>query len=86
MYLDQEGIVSNDEGCYLKFAGEDGSSICIRQIGSASTDVQKSKTDQFLLVGTGEMTIPIGGTPRTGVVYMDLKGTVKKDSSAIRNQ
>jgi hypothetical protein len=81
VYLDEEGIVSNDEGCYMKFTGDDRSSICIRQIGSASTDVQKSKTDQFLLVGTGEMTIPIGGTPRTGVVYMDLKGTVKKNSS-----
>jgi hypothetical protein len=81
VYLNEEGFVSNDEGCYLKFTGDDRSSICINQMGSASTDVQKSKTDQLLLVGTGEITIPIEGNPRTGVVYLDLKGTLKKNSS-----
>jgi hypothetical protein len=81
VYLNEEAFVSNDEGCYLKFTGDDRSSICINQLGFASTDVQKSKTDQLLLVGTGEITIPVQGNPRTGVVYLDLKGTLKKNGS-----
>jgi hypothetical protein len=81
VYLNEDGFVSNDEGCYLKFTGDDGSGICIDRMGSASTDVQKSKTDQWLLIGTGEMTIPVNGVPKTGIVYVDLKGTVKKNSS-----
>ena len=81
VYLNEEGLVADDEGCYMKFTGDDGSSLCINQIGSVSTDVQKKNTDQLLLVGTGKMTIPIGGISRTGIVYLDIKGTLKKNPS-----
>jgi hypothetical protein len=78
MYFGENGPQPNAEGCYLKFSGGDGSTICIKQIVSISTDIEKSKTDQFLLIGTGAMTIVMEGTPLAGIAYVDSKGTLKK--------
>ena len=78
-YLDEQGFDSNDEGCYLKFTGDDRSSICIKQVGSASTDVQKSKTDQLLLVGTGEFTLPIEGNLEDRGRLSGFKGDPEKE-------
>jgi hypothetical protein len=78
MYFGENGPQPNAEGCYVKFSGGDGSTICIKQIVSISTDIEKSKTDQFLLIGTGAMTIVMEGTPLAGIAYVDSKGTLKK--------
>jgi hypothetical protein len=80
-YVGENGFVANEDGCYIKFSGDDKTAICIKQMGSASTDVQKSRTDQLLLVGTGEMTLPIEGVLKPGVGYVDFKGAMKKDNS-----
>jgi hypothetical protein len=74
-------LVPNGEGCYIKFSGDDGTTICIKQIASISTEVPKSKTGQALWIGTGDMTISLEGSPLTGIVYLDAKGTLKKASS-----
>ena len=81
LYVGENGLVSNGEGCHIKFLGEDGSGICIKQIAVISTDVHKNRTDQALLIGTGDMTIPMEGIPKAGIVYFDAKGTLKKDNS-----
>jgi len=78
MYFGEDGPQPNSEGCYIKFLGGDGSSICIKEIIAITTDIKKSKTDQLLLVGTGTMTIMMEGTPLTGIAYFDSKGTLKK--------
>jgi hypothetical protein len=78
MYLGEDGPQPDTEGCYVKFSGGDGSTICIKQIVSISTDIKKSKTDQFLLIGTGKMTIIMEGTPLAGIAYLDSNGTLKK--------
>jgi hypothetical protein len=44
------------------------------------TRSEKSKTDQFLLVGAGDCYISDGATLK-GPAYLDVKGTVKKDAS-----
>ncbi len=78
------GLVKNAEGCYLKFSSDDGTQIiCIKDIAGISTESQKSKSEKALLVGTGTFTTPIEGNPNavTGNVYLDLKGTLKQDSS-----
>jgi len=78
MYISKSGPQPNAEGCYVKFSGDDGSTICIKQIVSISTDIPKSKTDQLLLVGTGTMAVVMEGTPLSGIAYLDSKGTLKK--------
>jgi len=78
MCFGENGPQLNTEGCYVKFSGGDGSTICVKQIVSISADIEKSKTDQFLLIGTGTMTIVMEGTPLTGIAYLDSKGTLKK--------
>jgi hypothetical protein len=78
MYIGEDGPQPNAEGCYVKFSGNDGSRICIEQIIAMTTDIKKSKTDQLLLIGTGAMTMMMEGTPRTGIAYLDSKGTLKK--------
>jgi len=78
MYFGENGPQPNTEGCYVKFSGGDGSTICIKQIVSISTDIEKSRTDQFLLIGTGTMAIVMEGTPLSGIGYLDSKGTLKK--------
>ena len=80
-YVGGNGFVPNEDGCYIKFSGDDKTAICIKHAGSASTDVQKNRTDRLLLVGTGEMTLPIEGVLKPGVAYVDFKGALKKDGS-----
>ena len=81
MYISDTGPQRSKEGCYAKLLGTDGSNICIDQITFISTEVLKSKSEQFLLTGTGTMTMMILGIPPTGIAYLDSKGTLKKDSS-----
>lgn len=78
MCIGEDGPQPNSEGCYIKLSGNDGSTICIKEMVSISTDIKKSKTDQVLLIGTGTMTIMMEGTPLTGIAYVDSKGTLKK--------
>jgi hypothetical protein len=83
IYVGGNGLQPNTEGCYVKFSGDDESTICIKEIVSISTDIKKSRTDQFLLVGTGTMTIMMEGTPLAGIAYLDSKGTLKKMGGVI---
>ena len=81
LFMGGEGPVPNTEGCYAKFTGDDGTKVCFNQMASISTDVDRNRSDQLLFVGTGSIIIPIDGTPMTGIAYVDVKGTLKKDSS-----
>jgi hypothetical protein len=81
LYTGDNGLVANGQGCYLNFLGDDGSTICINEIATVSTVSAKSKTAQALLVGTGSMSIKTEGTPLSGIVYLDSKGTLKMNSS-----
>jgi hypothetical protein len=58
----------------------DMTSMCFKGIVIIATDVSKSKTDQFLLVGTGDTPKTIDGIPYKGNCYLDSKGTLKKDT------
>ena len=78
--IGDQGFVRNGEGCYVKLSGNDGSRICINQMASLSTDVPKNRTDLFLLIGTGEMTLHIQGAPMTGLINLDSNGTFRKGS------
>ena len=81
LYISDTGPQRSTEGCYVKLEGTDGSKICVDQITNISTDVQKSKSDQGLLVGTGTMTTMVGGVLSPGIAYLDVKETFKKDNS-----
>ena len=81
LFMGGEGPVPNTEGCYAKFTGDDGTKVCFNQMASISTDVDRNRSDQLLFVGTGSIIIPIDGAPMTGIAYVDVKGTLKKDSS-----
>jgi hypothetical protein len=83
LYIGENGPQPNTEGCYAQFSGDDGSTICIKEIVSISTDIMKSKTDQFLMIGTGTMKIMMGGTLLAGIAYLDSKGTLKKGGGEI---
>ena len=79
-YMDQEVLVQNDEGCYMKFFSQDGTKICFKNVAAIATGVQKSKSDQLLMIGTGDFNIMTMG-PISGIIYLDTKGTLAKDSS-----
>ena len=68
-------------GVTCKFLGDDGKSICIKDIVGISTESKKSKSEKILLVGSGDFTTTIEGNQVTGIAYIDLKGTLKEDSS-----
>jgi hypothetical protein len=85
MYISDAGPQRSTEGCYVKLKSDDGSEICIDQIANISTDVQKSKSEQGLLVGMGTMTMMFGGIPSSGIAYLDVKETLKKDASGKLN-
>ena len=80
IYIDEDGFLIDVNDCYLKLSGDDGTDLCIKQLASVSTDVKKSRSDQILLIGTGDITLSTGDPEVKGIVYLDAKGTLKKDS------
>jgi hypothetical protein len=81
LFIGDNGLTKSTDGCYLQFLGDDGTSICIKEIAGISTESQKSKSEKALLVGSGKFTTTIEGTPVTGNVYIDAKATLKQDST-----
>ena len=81
LYVGADGPTKNEEGCYIKFLGEDGTTICIRNIAVISTEVKKSKNEKVLIVGTGDFSVTIQEGVVTGIVYLDANGSLKEDSS-----
>jgi plastocyanin len=69
-------LVADADGCFVKFTGNDGRTICINDEVLLTTAITKSKTDTLQLTGTG-----IFSGSETGPVYLDTKGTLKKDSA-----
>jgi hypothetical protein len=78
IYIDENGFLIDVNDCYLKLSGDDGTDLCIKQLASVSTDVKKSRSDQILLIGTGDTTLSTGDPEIKGIVYLDGKGTLKK--------
>ena len=82
LLLVEEGPVTVEDRCYVSFVSDDSlTNICIKGMAAISTDMPKSKTNQALILGTGELSKTIEGTNYQGVCYLDSKGTLKKDGS-----
>jgi hypothetical protein len=81
LIADDNGLKRNGD-CYLMFLSTDGTLICITDIAGISTESQKSKSEKVLLVGVGYFNTKVEGTSVTGgIAYVDLKATLKQDSS-----
>jgi len=81
LFIENDGLTKSG-GCYLLFSGTDGTKICIEEIVGISTESQKSKSEKALLVGVGHFDTTVEGKSVTdGIVYVDLKATLKEDSS-----
>jgi hypothetical protein len=74
-------VIIEDEGCYIKLLGTDGTNICIADIAAISTESIKSKSETALIIGPGSFTSTIDGNPVEGIAYIDAKATLKEDSS-----
>ena len=75
-------LIPNADGCYVSFSGDDGTTICITSINSVSADTNRPRgSDPTLLVGTGTIETSFGGSIQQGFVYIDVKGTWKRDPS-----
>ncbi len=81
LYTGDDELTTNAEGCYLKFSGNDGTTICIKEIAVISTQSEKSKTEKGLLVGSGEFAATTEEGAIKGVAYVDAKVTLKQDVS-----
>lgn len=81
LYVGENGLVPNEEGCYLKFLGNDGTTICIHDIAAISSESIKSKSEKALLIGSGSFMTTVEGNQVTGMAYVDTTGTLKEDSS-----
>jgi len=76
-----DDLTADEGGCFVKLSGNDNTVICIKEKAFITTFNEKSKTDLLLLTGTGSFSEPSGGETVTGPVYLDTKGTIKKDPS-----
>jgi len=81
MYFGENGPEKSAEGCYLKFLGNDGTTICINDLAAISTDSIKSKSEKALFIGSGSFVTTVEGNQVSGMAYIDAKGTLKEDSS-----
>ena len=82
LYIGWDGPQPNEDGCYTSLSSNDGmTSICFKEVAVIATEAHKSKTDQLLLIGTGDSAKTIDGIPYKGNCYLDSKGTLKKNSS-----
>jgi len=81
LYLGENGPAKSAEGCYLKFLGNDGTTICINELGALSTESIKSKSEKGAFIGSGSFVTTVEGNQVTGIAYIDAKGTLRQDSS-----
>ena len=82
IYLGEEGLIPNEEGCYFFFISEDETKdICIEEIAAIYTRFIKiNATDTFYLKGIGTYSSKEEGEDVTGLIFLDLtKGSMKKD-------
>jgi hypothetical protein len=82
IYLGEEGLIPNEEGCYFFFISEDEKKeICIQEIAAIYTQYIKiNATDTFYLKGIGAYSSKEEGEDVTGIIFLDLtKGSMKKD-------
>jgi hypothetical protein len=82
IYLGEDDLVANEQGCYIYFISEDEqTSFCITQKASISTDYVKITTsDTAYLKGLGTLSTIWNGEKWTGPFFLDLtKATLKKD-------
>jgi len=79
--LGADGVIIEDEGCYIKLLGTDGTNICIEDIAAISTESIKSRSETALIIGPGSFKSTIDGNPVEGIAYIDAKATLKEDSS-----
>lgn len=82
LYVGASGPTKSAEGCFLKFLGDDGTTICINDIAAIATESTKSRSEKTLLIGSGVFMTTFQGNQVTGVAYMDAKGTLKEDPSS----
>jgi|GEM_PF-5834169 len=75
-----DDLVADQNGCFVDFSGEDGSSICIDKQALITTFNSENRTNNLLLIGTGGFSLQSGGVTKTGQIYIDTKGSIKKDS------
>lgn len=81
MITKDSNLLADQNGCFIVLSSNSGTSICIKDEAFIRTVVAKSKTDSFQLIGTGNFSQPISGGSQSGPVYLDSKGTLKKDST-----
>ncbi len=60
---------------------DDMISFYFRSISHIETDVSKNRSELSLLIATGDFVMTLSGTMYTGIVYLDGKETLKKNSS-----
>lgn len=80
IYVGLDGPVQSN-GCYVRFAGQDGTTICIRSMVAITSDIGKSTNEKVYVVGTGDFSTYVDGVPATGICYLDAKGSLKEDST-----
>ena len=67
-------------GKQITFVSDDGTTTgFFRTLTSVMTDTS-GRSDQLLLIGTGDFSSSVTGSQTTGIAYIDAKGTLKKDS------
>ncbi len=83
LYSGNGGFAPNADGCYVTFVGDDGTKICITTFFSTSAATHSVRgSNAMRMVGTGTIVIPtvvipVEGVLAQGVVYIDVKGTLK---------
>lgn len=76
LYMGEEGLEPNADGCYAFISSDDKQmTICIKNIASISSDLPKNRTDQLILLGSGDFNL----MDTAGVAILDAKGILNKD-------
>lgn len=81
-YILERNLVLNQNGCYLNMISDDEKlSMCFNQVAFISQEwpANDKKPEGFMIIGTGEFTLT-NGTPYTGPISLDAKGTWKDNS------
>ncbi|HSB04797.1 MAG TPA: CHRD domain-containing protein [Thermodesulfobacteriota bacterium] len=78
-----DSLLADEEGCFVKFSGDDGTTFCALDASFIRTFSTRSTTDQLLLVGAGDSSRPVTGGNKTGPFFINSKGSLKKSSGAV---
>ncbi len=72
-------LVPDINDCLIAFTGNDGTKLCITDAAFPTTNSNRTRSDDLLLIGIGEFSTTLQGNLFTGIGYLNADGDIRQN-------